>query len=77
MRRVDCEEVLHEVWSYIDGEIEETRYLEIQAHVEECVGCGPRYEFQRRLLTLIQIRCRQGYHLPESLRQRLFRLLEE
>lgn len=76
MRRIDCDEVLREVWSYLDGEIEETRYLEIETHVEECAGCGPRYEFQRRLLSLIQIRCKQG-PLPESVRQRLFRLLEE
>ncbi len=76
MRRIDCDEVLHEVWGYLDGEIEEARYVEIQAHVEECAGCGPRYEFQRRLMALIQIRCKHG-PLPESLKQRLFRLLDE
>ncbi|HEY3248608.1 MAG TPA: mycothiol system anti-sigma-R factor [bacterium] len=75
MRRLRCDEVLHEVWGFLDGEIEETRYVEIQAHVEECEGCGPRYEFQRRLMTLIQIRCKQP--LPESVRQRLLRLLDE
>jgi mycothiol system anti-sigma-R factor len=77
MRHLDCEDVLREVWSYLDGEVEETRFLEIQAHVEECAGCGPRYEFQRRLIMIIQTRARQGYPAPEILRQRLFRLLEE
>lgn len=77
MRPLDCDEVLHVVWSYLDGEIEETRYFEIRAHVEECAGCGPRYEFQRKLMTLIQIRARQGHPLPESVKERLFRLLEE
>lgn len=77
MRRLDCEDVLREVWNYLDGEVEETRFLEIQAHVEECAGCGPRYEFQRRLITIIQVRAREGYPVPETLRRRLFRLLEE
>jgi len=76
-RHLDCEEVLHEVWSYLDGEVEEERYLQIRSHVEECAGCGPRYEFQRRLMYIIQIRARSGHPVPESLRQRLFRLLEE
>ena len=76
MRHIDCEDVLDEVWEFLDGEIEESRYVEIQSHVEECAGCGPRYEFQRALLTIIQIRCTQG-PLPESVRRRLFRLLEE
>lgn len=77
MRHLDCEEVLRAVWSYLDGEVEETRFLEIEAHLEECAGCGPRYEFQRRLITVIHTRAREGHAVPESLRQRLFRLLEE
>lgn len=75
MTELDCEQVLAQVWEYLDGEVDEGAYREIQAHVAECRGCGPRYDFQRRLLTLIEEKCREG-PMPQALRERLFRLLE-
>lgn len=75
MTEVDCEQVLAQVWGYLDGEMDEGAYLQIQAHVAECQGCGPRYDFQRRLLALIEQKCREG-PMPPGLRERLFRLLE-
>lgn len=75
MMALDCEQVLAQVWGYLDGEVDEGAYREIQAHVAECRGCGPRYDFQRRLLALIEQRSREG-PMPPRLRERLFRLLE-
>lgn len=77
MTELDCEQVLEQVWNYLDGEMSEVEYLEIRAHVAECEGCGDKYEFQRRLLALIEAKCREGVHVPGELKQRLFRLLEE
>lgn len=77
MTELDCEQVLEQVWSYLDGEMSEVEYLEIRAHVAECEGCGDKFEFQRRLLALIEAKCREGVHVPGELKQRLFRLLEE
>lgn len=76
MTELDCEQVLQLVWRFLDGEMDETRYLEIQAHVAACAECGPRYQFQRRLLALVEMKCREG-PVPVELKQRLFRLLEE
>lgn len=76
MNELDCEQVLQEVWRYLDGEMDEARYREIQAHVADCAGCGPRFEFQHRLLALIQEKCQEG-PIPASLKERLFKLLEE
>jgi mycothiol system anti-sigma-R factor len=75
MTEIDCEQVLEQVWSYLDGELEETAYIEIQAHVAECAGCGPKYDFQRKLITLVEQKCKEG-PIPVELKQRLFRLLE-
>ncbi|HEU4797958.1 MAG TPA: mycothiol system anti-sigma-R factor [bacterium] len=75
MTEIDCEQVLEQVWSYLDGELEETAYIEIQAHVAECAGCGPKYDFQRKLITLVEQKCSEG-PIPVELKQRLFRLLE-
>ncbi|MDQ7818955.1 MAG: mycothiol system anti-sigma-R factor [Armatimonadota bacterium] len=75
MADLDCEQVLQMVWQYLDGEVDEARYLEIRSHIQACSGCGPRYEFQRRLRELIERKCREGPAPPE-LKRRLFRLLE-
>lgn len=76
MSELDCERVLEMVWGYLDGEVSEAQYLRIQQHVSKCVDCGPRYEFQRKLMGLIEQKCKEG-PVPQALKQRLFRLLEE
>jgi len=76
MMELDCEQVLQLVWQFLDGEIDEARYLEIEAHVAACADCGPRYQFQRRLLALVEMKCREG-PIPTELKRKLFRLLEE
>ncbi len=75
MREIDCEQVLEQIWSFLDGEMDERAYLEIRAHVAECTGCGPKYEFQRKLLALIEAKCREG-PIPADFKQRLFSLLD-
>ncbi len=76
MSQLDCEHVLQLVWGYLDGEVSEDQYLGIQMHIARCADCGPRYAFQRRLLALVEQKCKEG-PIPVSLKQRLFRLLEE
>ena len=76
MSELDCEHVLQMVWGYLDGEVSEEEYLGIQVHIAKCADCGPRYQFQRRLMVLVEQKCREG-SVPEALKRRLFRLLEE
>ena len=76
MTDLDCEQVLQMVWQFLDGEIDEAQYAEIEVHVAACAECGPRYEFQRRLMTLVQQKCREG-PVPLELKRKLFRLMEE
>lgn len=73
---LDCEQVLQMVWYFLDGEMDEVRYREIKAHLAKCANCGPRFEFQRRLLGLIEQKAKEG-PIPSSLKQRLLRLLED
>lgn len=76
MTELDCDQVLEMVWQYLDGEIGETQYVEIRTHVAGCSECGRRYDFQRRLMVLVEEKCREG-PVPVTLKQRLFQLLEE
>ncbi len=75
MKPIDCDEVLGQVWRFLDGELDEAQVREFQVHIAECGECGSRVEFQRRLLAIIQIKCKAG-PVPAHLKQRLFRLLE-
>lgn len=71
----DCEHALRQLWSFLDGELSEVEFREIQVHLEECISCGSRVEFQRRLRTVIRMKC-HGEPVPADLRRRLFNLLE-
>ncbi len=75
MNPVDCEHVLDQVWLYLDGEISEAEFQQIRGHIAECTDCGSRYEFQRRLLAIIEQKCKEG-PMPEALKRRLFELLQ-
>jgi len=76
MSELDCEQVLEMVWGYLDGEIDEEQYVGIHMHIEKCGECGPRYEFQRKLMALVERKCKEG-PIPSNLKQRLFRLLRD
>ncbi len=76
MHDVDCEHILRQVWLFLDGELDETQFQEIRIHIAECSECGSRVEFQRRFLALIEQKCKEG-PLPEPLKKRLFKLLEQ
>jgi anti-sigma factor (TIGR02949 family) len=46
---IDCEEVLRDLFAYVDGELPDQRRQMIQAHLELCRGCFSRAEFEARL----------------------------
>ncbi len=46
---IDCEEVLRQLFAYLDGELENERHQQIHAHLERCRACFSRAEFEARL----------------------------
>ncbi|WP_366653693.1 zf-HC2 domain-containing protein [Fodinicurvata sp. EGI_FJ10296] len=46
---ISCEEVIEQLMTYLDRELDETAEREIDAHLEACRGCFSRAEFERRL----------------------------
>jgi mycothiol system anti-sigma-R factor len=75
MSEIDCDQVLNLVWQFLDGEMDEVHYQEIEAHVAECANCEQRVSFERRLRTLIETKCEEG-PVPVELKRRLFKFLE-
>jgi mycothiol system anti-sigma-R factor len=73
--QIDCEEAVHELYTYLDGELTEERRREIRVHLDYCGPCGGAAEFEAELRKVIANRCRD--RVPESLIHRVAEALEE
>lgn len=73
--KIRCEEVIAHLLSYLDGEINDSKRVQIDRHLEECRGCFSRAEFERAL----RDRVRQvGDAQPSaSLQERIKALMEK
>jgi mycothiol system anti-sigma-R factor len=66
---VDCQEAIHIIYHYLDGELTEDRRMEIQAHLDDCLPCLEAYDFEAELRMVVAKKCRE--EVPESLRVRI------
>jgi mycothiol system anti-sigma-R factor len=66
---VDCEESIHSLYHYLDGELTEERRRELQTHLDHCAPCVAKYEFEAELRRVIADRCKD--HVPDELRRRV------
>ena len=46
--QVNCEEAVHELYTYLDGELTEVRREEIRIHLDYCGPCGGAAELDRK-----------------------------
>ena len=73
-RPLDCEEVIAQLFEYLDRELDTDTLQAIEAHIALCRGCFSRAEFERRLRArLAEV---GNAEAPASLRLRARRLLE-
>jgi mycothiol system anti-sigma-R factor len=72
---VDCEEAVHELYHYLDGELTEVRREEIRIHLDWCGPCGGAAVFEAELRRVIADRCRD--RVPESLIRRVAEAIDE
>ena len=72
--QVDCEEAVHELYTYLDGELTEERREEIRVHLDYCGPCGGAAEFEAELRRVIANRCKD--RVPDSLIQRVAEAIE-
>jgi len=73
---LDCEQVLAQLYEYIDGELDEEVIEEIRGHLKKCKCCYPRYDFEAAFLRFL------GEHgkteVPSGLKRKVFSaILEE
>ncbi|RCW45358.1 mycothiol system anti-sigma-R factor [Halopolyspora algeriensis] len=65
-----CEDVLAEVWLFLDNECDSARRETLRRHLDECGSCLERYGIEEHLKELLHRKC-GGEHAPEDLRERL------
>lgn len=65
----DCDDALHELYSYLDGELTDERRALIKNHLDDCSPCLEAYDFEQDLKELVARRCRD--EAPEALRLRV------
>ena len=65
----DCDDALHELYHYLDGELTSERRQQIQTHLESCPPCFEGFDFEAELRIVIARKCTD--QVPDGLRQRI------
>ena len=65
-----CNEVLAEVWLFLDHECDQQRRELLRKHLDECNPCLAQYGLEEKLKQLLARKC-GGEHAPHELRARL------
>lgn len=61
----DCEDALHELYQFLDGELTEDRRSAIRQHLDECHPCAQPYDFEAELREVVRRKCQE--QVPDSL----------
>lgn len=71
---ISCEEVIEQLFRYLDGEVDDIVDERIQAHMARCRDCFSRAEFERRLRE--RVREANESPAPERVRHRIRQVLD-
>ena len=63
-RMLNCDEVMQQLWDYLDGELTPERMAAIAAHLSGCERCMPRHDFEREFLQAV--RAVRDQHSPTT-----------
>ena len=64
-----CDDILRELYTFVDGELTVERRARIKAHLAECLPCFEASDFEAELRIVIAQRCRDA--VPLELRDRI------
>jgi mycothiol system anti-sigma-R factor len=74
-KSVNCDEAVHQLYHFLDGELTETRRVQIAEHLTYCAPCGGAVEFEAELRMVIANHCKD--RVPESLIRRIAEAIDE
>jgi mycothiol system anti-sigma-R factor len=65
----NCDDALHELYGYLDGELTAERRVSIQHHLDDCPPCYEAFDFEAELRIVIARKCTEK--VPDSLKARI------
>ena len=71
----DCQDALHTLYHYLDGELTAERRAAIQRHLSQCAPCLHAFDFEAELKVVIARSCRD--QVPEHLRAKIARAISD
>lgn len=72
---LSCEQVLQDIWAYLDRDIKPEDVAHIQKHLDLCRACFSRVEFEKELR--ISIRKKTDHCCPAKLKNRIKSILDQ
>jgi mycothiol system anti-sigma-R factor len=66
---MDCEQSIHRVYEYLDGELTVWRRIAITRHLDECPPCADGFTFELELRRVIVSKCHE--EVPQDLKARI------
>jgi anti-sigma factor (TIGR02949 family) len=73
---LDCDDVMHRLWEYLDGELSPDRMTAMRRHLELCRNCHPHEAYERAFLDAVSRARREHPDLP-GLRGRVLERLRD
>ena len=68
-QEVDCNAVVSELYTFLDGELTDGRRVQIERHFTGCTDCHEVVEFHASLKMTISAKCQED--VPDALRRRI------
>jgi mycothiol system anti-sigma-R factor len=65
----NCDDALHELYGFLDGELTSDRKAAISAHLDDCPPCFEAFDFEAELRLVIARKCQET--VPDSLKHRI------
>lgn len=72
---MNCHESLTRLHGYLDRELTAVEIQAVERHLDDCPPCKELFQFEGKVLRLIQFHARQEC-CPDELRERIFRRLK-
>jgi len=75
-KKFNCQDVEKKVQAFLDGQLEKEQVLLIEEHLDYCLPCDKKIEFEKKLRFVIKSKVRENSH-PKKLDLELKRLLND
>lgn len=70
MKEVDCRELIENLYLWLDGELDDDRCAELEAHMTGCSDCFSRRGVEHHFKELVRLRCTEQ-EVPAALIERI------